>query len=223
MMVDVEPPYSFPAYRATELRAPRQLTVSLVPGTTELAGVSHGHVDPADADLTAGHCGEPLGERIELVGRVVDEAGRPVVRALVEVWQANASGRYAHERDTHAAPLDPNFCGTGRCLTGEDGSYRFVTIKPGAYPWQNHRNAWRPAHIHFSVVGSSLRSRLITQMYFHGDPLLAYDPIYNSVPTTAARERLLAHLDMSATSPERALVYRWDIVLGGGPHAAAPR
>jgi protocatechuate 3,4-dioxygenase beta subunit len=150
-----------------------------------------------------------------LTGRVLDSGGRPVPDALVEIWQANASGRYAHRVDDHPAPLDRNFDGAGRCLTDSDGRYRFVTIKPGAYPWRNHLNAWRPQHIHFSLFGRAFTQRLITQMYFPGDPLFAQDPILNSIPDPAARERLICRLDMAITQPDWALGYSWDIVLRG--------
>jgi protocatechuate 3,4-dioxygenase beta subunit len=172
---------------------------------------------PLDHDLTRRHHGEPLGERIIVTGRVLDGDGRPVPHTLVEVWQANASGRYAHAVDQHPAPLDPNFTGAGRCLTDADGRYRFVTIKPGAYPWRNHHNAWRPAHIHFSVFGTAFTQRLVTQMYFPGDPLFAYDPIFQSIPDEKARELLVARFDLETTEPEWALGYQWDIQLGGTP------
>ncbi|MFO7544032.1 MAG: protocatechuate 3,4-dioxygenase subunit beta [Trueperaceae bacterium] len=160
--------------------------------------------------------GEPLGERIIVTGRVLDEAGRPVRNALLEVWQANAAGRYIRKKDQHDAPLDPNFDGFGRVLTDADGTYRFTSIKPGAYPWRNHHNAWRPPHIHFSVFGRNFHSRLVTQMYFPGDPLLAFDPIYQGIPDEAARQRLISHFDRDTTTPEWALGYRFDIVLAGG-------
>jgi protocatechuate 3,4-dioxygenase beta subunit len=172
----------------------------------------------SDFDLTAQHEGEPLGERIVVTGRVLDEDGRPLRGALVEVWQANAAGRYKHEVDRHPAPLDPNFSGAGRCLTDDDGRYRFVTVKPGAYPWGNHENAWRPAHIHFSLFGRTFTQRLVTQMYFPGDPLFPYDPIFNSVRDPRARELLVARFDLETTRPEWALGFQWDVVLGrGGP------
>jgi protocatechuate 3,4-dioxygenase beta subunit len=170
----------------------------------------------ADADLTVHGEGEPLGERIIVHGRVVDEDGRPVRNTLVEVWQANAAGRYVHAVDQHPAPLDPNFTGAGRTITDDDGRYRFVTIKPGAYPWKNHANAWRPAHIHFSLFGRAFTQRLVTQMYFPGDPLFAYDPIYRSVGEPA-RELLVCSFDLSETVPEWALAYHWDIVLRRTP------
>jgi protocatechuate 3,4-dioxygenase beta subunit len=174
-----------------------------------------GAIGPVDHDLTRQHGGEPLGERIIVTGRILDSDGRPVRNALVEVWQTNAAGRYAHAKDQHPAPLDPNFTGAGRCLTDADGRYRFVTIKPGAYPWKNHPNAWRPAHIHFSVFGTAFTQRLVTQMYFPGDPLMAHDPILQSIPSREGRERLVAAFDLDITQPELALGYRWDIVLRG--------
>jgi protocatechuate 3,4-dioxygenase, beta subunit len=158
-----------------------------------------------------------LGERIIVTGRLMDEDGRAIPNALVEVWQANAAGRYRHDVDRHPAPLDPNFVGAGRTLTDSDGRYRFVTVKPGAYPWKNHPNAWRPAHIHFSVFGRSFTQRLVTQMYFPGDPLFPYDPIFNSVRDATARELLVARFDLETTEPEWALGFRFDIVLRRTP------
>jgi protocatechuate 3,4-dioxygenase beta subunit len=172
-------------------------------------------VPPADADLTGGHAAEPIGERIIVSGRVTGSDGRPIRRQLVEIWQANAAGRYRHEVDRHPAPLDPNFTGAGRCLTDDDGRYRFVTIKPGAYPWRNHANAWRPAHIHFSLFGTDFTERLVTQMYFPGDPLLALDPMYGSISDRQAAQRLLARLDLDSTVEEWALGYRFDITIDG--------
>jgi protocatechuate 3,4-dioxygenase beta subunit len=211
------PPLDFPAYRSTRLRVPRQPLVPLPHRLTEVTGplLGEGRVGEADHDLTVQHAGEPLGERIVVEGRVLDGDGRPVGGTLVEVWQANAGGRYRHDGDRHPAPLDPNFSGAGRCVTDGDGRWRFVTVKPGAYPWGNHHNAWRPAHIHFSVFGRAFTQRLITQMYFPGDPLFAFDPILGSVPE-AARERLVSRLDLDVTVPEWAVGYRWDIVLAGG-------
>ena len=168
-----------------------------------------------DNDLTRQHAGEPAGERIIVTGRVLDEDGRPESHTLIEIWQTNAAGRYAHAKDDHRAPLDANFTGAGRALTAEDGSYRFTTIKPGAYPWRNHENAWRPAHIHFSLFGPAFATRLITQMYFPGDPLLPLDPVLQSIPDERARQRLVADFDLSATEPEWALGYRFDIILRG--------
>jgi len=172
-------------------------------------------VRESDRDLTAQHAGEPLGERILISGRLLDEGGKPVRGALIEVWQANAAGRYKHKMDQHRAPLDPNFNGFGRTLTDAEGRYKFISIKPGAYPWGNHANAWRPAHVHFSIFGAGLLSRLVTQMYFPGDPLLAYDPIYNCIPDEKAKQGLISMFDWENTSPEFALGYRFDIVLRG--------
>ena len=211
------PPSLHPAYTSTVLRAPQKPLV-IVPHTlSELTGPVYGHdkVREADSDLTRQHAGEPQGERIIVTGRVLDEDGRPVPSALVELWQANAAGRYVHTRDQHPAPLDPNFTGAGRAVTGPDGRYRFTTIRPGAYPWRNHHNAWRPAHIHFSVFGPSFLSRLVTQMYFPGDPLFPFDPIFNGIPDARARERLIARFDLDTTMPEWALGYQFDIVLRG--------
>ena len=189
----------------------------------ELPGPAFGRIPvrPGDEDLTKQHRGEPLGERIIVSGRVLDSDHRPLRQSLVEIWQANGAGRYLDAGDTHAAPLDPNFTGAGRCLTDAEGRYRFVTIRPGAYPWRNHENAWRPAHIHFSLFGPKLSSRLVTQMYFPGDPLMAFDPMLQSIPDPRGRELLVADLDLSATVPEWALAYRWDIVLRG--RDATPR
>jgi protocatechuate 3,4-dioxygenase beta subunit len=159
--------------------------------------------------------GEPLGERIIVTGRVLDGLGKPIRNTLIEIWQANAAGRYVHKVDQHPAPLDPNFTGAGRCLTDADGNYRFVTVKPGAYPWRNHENAWRPAHIHLSIFGRAFTERLVTQMYFPGDPLFPADPIFNSVRDPKARERMISTFDWDTTTPEWALGYRFDIVLGG--------
>ncbi|WP_143737431.1 protocatechuate 3,4-dioxygenase subunit beta [Microbispora siamensis] len=215
------PPYLYPDYASTVLRAPSRppLEMKEDPEAAELTGPVFGRdeVDPLDADLTAGHAGEPLGERIIVTGRILDASGRPVPDTLVEIWQANSAGRYAHQRDQHPAPLDPNFTGAGRCLTDDEGRYRFVTIKPGAYPWRNHPNAWRPAHIHFSIFGTAFTQRLVTQMYFPGDPLFAFDPIFQSIPDPAARERLVSTFDLDITEPEWALGYRWDVVLGRTP------
>jgi protocatechuate 3,4-dioxygenase beta subunit len=213
-----DPLYDSPDYRSTELRAPKRL-VLLPEELHDPTGPVFGEDDvgPADSDLTRQHDGEPLGERIVVTGRVLDTGGKPIPSTLVEVWQANAAGRYAHEVDRHPAPLDPNFTGAGRCLTDADGVYRFVTIKPGAYPWQNHPNAWRPAHIHFSVFGRAFADRLVTQMYFPGDPLFDYDPIFQSVRDPKARELLISSFDLETTEPEWALGYRWDIVLRSTP------
>jgi protocatechuate 3,4-dioxygenase beta subunit len=212
-----QPPYLYSAYRSTTRRAPTKPLVVLPHTLSEITGPVYGHEDvrAMDNDLTRQHTGEPLGERIIVTGQVLDEDGHPVRNSLVEIWQANAAGRYAHHNDNHAAPLDPNFTGAGRTLTDLDGWYRFVTIKPGAYPWRNHENAWRPAHIHFSLFGHAFATRLVTQMYFPGDPLFPIDPVSQSIPDQKARERLIAHFDLGSTRPEWALGYRFDIVLRG--------
>jgi protocatechuate 3,4-dioxygenase, beta subunit len=213
----VHPPADFPAYRATELRHPKEPLV-IVPHTlSEVTGPVYGHerLGPLDADLTRQHPGEPLGERITVSGRVIDEDDRPVRNTLVEIWQANAAGRYAHKGDGHAAPLDPNFSGAGRTVTDAEGRYHFVTVRPGAYPWPNHPNAWRPAHIHFSLLGPAFVTRLVTQMYFPGDPLHSFDPILNSVPAERARRRLIAGFDLDRTVEGWALGFRFDLVLRG--------
>jgi len=212
-----DPPLLFPEYRSTRLRAPLRERIALAPTRTELTGpvLGDGRVGELDHDLTRQHDGEPLGERIVVHGRVLEDDGRPIAGTLVEVWQCNSGGRYRHEGDRHPAPLDPNFTGLGRCLSGADGGFRFVTIKPGAYPWGNHHNAWRPAHIHFSVFGRAFTQRLVTQMYFPGDPLFSQDPIFNSVRDPRARERMVSAFDLEHTEPEWALAYRWDIVLRG--------
>jgi protocatechuate 3,4-dioxygenase beta subunit len=213
----LHPPLDSPGYRSTELRHPRRPLLPLPHRLTEITGPLLGaeRVTPADADLTTQHAGEPLGERIIVTGRLLDGAGRPVPDTLIEVWQANSAGRYAHPVDNHPAPLDPNFSGAGRCMTDSQGRYRFVTIKPGAYPWRNHPNAWRPAHIHFSMLGRAFPQRLVTQMYFPGDPLFSQDPIFNSIPDPKARERLIARFDLGLTQPDWALGFEWDIVLRG--------
>lgn len=212
-----QPDFHFPPYRSSIARSPRRPLIALPMTLSERHGPVFGHslIHDLDNDLTAHHQEQPLGERIFVHGRVLDEDGRPIPGALVEVWQANAAGRYRHKVDGHDAPLDPNFDGAGRTLTDAQGRYRFKTIKPGAYPWRNHHNAWRPAHIHFSLFGAGLLSRLVTQMYFPGDPLQPLDPIFNSVADEAARHRLVAHLDMERTEPEYALAFCFDIVLRG--------
>lgn len=212
-----DPPYLYPDYTSTRTRAPRKPLIVLPHTLSELTGPVYGHesVLVNDSDLTRQHAGDPLGERIIVTGRVTDEDGRPVPNTLIEIWQANAAGRYIHVRDQHPAPIDPNFSGAGRCVTDSEGRYRFVTVKPGAYPWKNHHNAWRPAHIHLSLFGPSFLTRLVTQMYFPGDPLIPLDPILNSVPDMAARARLISAFDLATTAPEWALGYRFDIVLRG--------
>ena len=214
---DDVPPNDTPSYRSTALRHPTRPLVIVPQTLSEITGPAHGDalIGPLDHDLTRQHAGEPLGERIIIAGRVVDEDDRPVSDTLVEIWQANAAGRYAHADDTHDAPLDVNFTGAGRVLTDTAGRYRFVTVKPGAYPWNNHDNAWRPAHVHISVFGQSFLTRLVTQMYFPGDPLLALDPIFNSIPSERARRRLVSTFDLGLTEPLTALGYRFDIVLRG--------
>jgi protocatechuate 3,4-dioxygenase beta subunit len=214
----VFPPYLYDAYRSTIRRAPQQplievpLTLSEVTGPWRVAE----RVTAEDADLTrnAGTGGEAIGQRIIVTGHVTDERGAPLPNMLLEIWQANAAGRYVHKADQWPGPLDPNFLGIGRCLTNDAGAYRFLTVRPGAYPWRNEPNAWRPAHIHFSVLGNAWKDRLVTQMYFSVDPLLARDPIFNAVPESS-RSRLVARYDHDLTEPEWALGWRWDIVLGG--------
>jgi protocatechuate 3,4-dioxygenase beta subunit len=214
---ETHPRLDYPPYRSSVLRHPEGPLLVVDPEQVERCAPCFGQrdVEAVDADLTAGHPGEPIGERIIVAGRVLDESGGPVAGQLVEIWQANASGRYRHQHDQHPAPLDPNFTGAGRCLTGSDGSYRFLTIKPGPYPWRNHHNAWRPAHIHFSVFGTAFTQRLVTQMYFPGDPLSGLDPIFQSIVDPVARQRLIAGYDHDLTEPEYATGYRWDIVLSG--------
>ena len=211
------PPYFYPQYVSSVKRAPMRPLIVMPQTLSEMTGPVFGHREIAatDADLTKQGVGEPLGERIIVSGRVLDEDARPVKNALIEVWQANAAGRYLHKADQHDAPLDPNFTGCGRMLTDERGRYRFVSIKPGAYPWKNHPNAWRPMHIHFSLLGAGLLTRLVTQMYFPGDPLQAFDPILQSIPDEAGRARLISALDWETTIPEQALGYKFDIVLRG--------
>ena len=211
------PPLLSPDYKSTVLRAPARPLTELPHTLTEVTGplLGEGRVGALDHDLTRQHAGEPLGERIIVHGRVLDGDGGAVPHSLVEVWQANAAGRYAHDLDRHPAPLDPNFTGVGRCLTDAEGRYRIITVKPGAYPWKNHHNAWRPPHIHFSLFGRAFTQRLITQMYFPGDPLFAFDPVLNSVRDPAARARLVSSFDLAETVPEWALAYRFDIVLRG--------
>ncbi len=212
-----QPEYLHPAYKSTVKRAPTRPLV-LIPHTlSEITGPVYGHdrVSASDSDLTKQHAGEPIGERIIVSGRVLDGNGRPVPHTLVEVWQCNATGRYSHKVDQHDAPLDPNFSGTGRIVTDADGNYKFTSIKPGAYPWGNHPNAWRPAHIHFSLFGPSFMTRLVTQMYFPGDPLMPYDPIFNCVTDPRARDRMISAFDLERTVPDWALAYRFDIVLRG--------
>ncbi|MGE3192605.1 MAG: protocatechuate 3,4-dioxygenase subunit beta [Microbacteriaceae bacterium] len=211
------PDTGFDPYRSSLLRHPTKALELADPETIELTSPAFGprDVGEAESDLTTMSTGEPLGERMVVEGCLLDGDGRPVRNQLIEVWQANAAGRYRHKRDRHPAPLDPHFTGAGRMLTDDEGRYRFTTIKPGAYPWRNHENAWRPAHIHFSVFGEAFTQRLVTQMYFPGDPLMPLDPIFQSIPDQRARDGLIAAYDHELTSPEWALGYRWDIVLTG--------
>jgi protocatechuate 3,4-dioxygenase, beta subunit len=212
-----QPNQPSPAYRATIERSPRHPLIFLPHTLSEVSGPVYGHtaVSESDRDLTRQHAGSPLGERIIVRGRVLDDGGHPVPHTLIEIWQANAAGRYSHRKDDHRAPLDPNFTGAGRTFTDTDGRYEFTTIKPGAYPWENHDNAWRPAHIHFSLFGPAFLTRLVTQMYFPGDPLFPYDPIFQSIPDEKARERLISKFDLETTKPEWALGFCFDIVLRG--------
>jgi protocatechuate 3,4-dioxygenase beta subunit len=214
---ETQPPYLYPGYVSTQKRAPLKPLILLPDNHASRFRPVFGDdaIRPTDKDLTRQHAGEPLGERIIVSGKVADDNGHPVRGALIELWQANAAGRYRHHLDNHPAPLDPNFSGGGRLLTDENGAYSFTSIKPGAYPWRNHENAWRPAHIHFSLFGAGILSRLVTQMYFPGDPLLAFDPVYNSIPDENARARLISSFDWLTTKPEHALGFRFDIVLRG--------
>ena len=214
---ETQPRLRFPPYRSSLLRHPTKDLYHADPEGVELWApcFSERDVHPLEADLTIQHSGEPIGERVVVTGRVVDGEGRPVRRQLVEIWQANAGGRYIDKRDQHPAPIDPNFTGAGRCLTDDAGVYRFTTIKPGPYPWRNHRNAWRPAHIHFSLFGTEFTQRMVTQMYFPGDPMFDLDPIYQAIPDQKARDRLVATYDHDVTTHEWATGYRWDIVLTG--------
>ena len=213
-----QPDYIYPGYRSTAKRGPQQPLIPIVASLSELRQPVYGHdrLGELDHDLTrnARRNGEPLGERMILTGQVLDDRHRPVANTLVEMWQANAGGRYVHTVDQHDAPLDPNFLGAGRCLTDSDGRYRFLTIKPGAYPWGNHPNAWRPQHIHLSLFGQHFGSRLVTQMYFPGDPLMQYDPMVLSTPAHA-RDRLVSDFSLDVTEEGYALGYVFDIVLRG--------
>ncbi|MGH7781205.1 MAG: protocatechuate 3,4-dioxygenase subunit beta [Candidatus Binataceae bacterium] len=213
----VHPPNDSPAYASTAKRAPRNAAIKIPHTVSEITGPRFDSpaIGPQSADLSHFANGAAQGERIVVAGRVLDDDGRAISHTLIELWQANAAGRYAHPIDQHDAPLDPHFSGAARLLTGAAGEYRFITIKPGAYPWRNHRNAWRPRHLHFSLFGPGFAARLVTQMYFPGDPLLAFDPIFNSIPDAAARERLIARFDLDTTVAEYALGYQFDIVLRG--------
>ena len=214
---DTQPQYYYPPYASTVKRSPSQPLIRLPNSLSTVTGPLFGYdaLKANDHDLTKQHAGDPIGERIVVSGRVLDANARPVVNTLVEIWQANSSGRYPHPRDQHNAPTDPNFTGAGRTLTDDQGRYRFVSIRPGEYPWRNHYNAWRPAHIHFSLFGPAAPTRLVTQMYFPGDPLLEYDPMFLSIPDEKSRNRLVSSFDWETTIPEQALGYRFDIVLRG--------
>jgi protocatechuate 3,4-dioxygenase, beta subunit len=215
--VEVDPPYLYPDYVATRTRAPKRPLLLLPHTLTEVTGPVYGHerIGELDHDLTRQHDGEPLGERVILHGRVLDGDRRPVRNTLVEIWQANAAGRYRHAVDRHPAPLDPNFTGAGRCITDDEGRYRFITVKPGAYPWLNHPNAWRAAHIHISLLGPAFATRSVTQMYFPGDPLFFQDPIFHSVRDPKHRELMISRFDLDETVPEWALAYNFDIFVRG--------
>jgi protocatechuate 3,4-dioxygenase beta subunit len=209
------PPYLYPDYASTVKRAPKRRLIALEQTLSEVTGPGAAWAGPDFADLTKAGKGEPLGERIILAGRVLDESGRGIAGTVVELWQANCAGRYLHESDQHNAPLDANFLGKGHVVTDAEGNYRFLTVKPGAYPWRNTYNAWRPQHLHFSIFGPAAATRLVTQMYFPGDPLLPLDPIYNSTADPEARVRLIAAYDHMLSEAEFALGYRFDIVLRG--------
>jgi protocatechuate 3,4-dioxygenase beta subunit len=214
---EAHPPLNYEPYKSSALRHPKQPLIYLPQTITEITGPQLGAdlVAPGDDDLTRQHDGDPIGERITVTGRVFDSEGKPLRDTLVEIWQANGAGRYRHKWDRWPAPLDPNFSGAGRCMTDADGRYRFTTIKPAPYPWGNHHNAWRPAHIHFSLLGRAFAQRLVTQMYFPGDPLLEFDPIFNSVRDPDARGRMIGSFSIRATEPNFSLAYEWDIYLRG--------
>ncbi|MBA2301740.1 MAG: protocatechuate 3,4-dioxygenase subunit beta [Acidobacteria bacterium] len=212
-----QPPLLYDGYRSTLRRAPSKPLIRLPAALSDLREPVHGWwpIGETDNDLTRQHAEEPQGQRIIVTGQVLDEDARPVTGALVEIWQANAGGRYRHVKDDHPAPLDPHFTGAGRTITDNDGRYEFTTIKPGAYPWRNHDNAWRPAHIHFSLFGSTFQTRLVTQMYFPDDPMFDYDPMFQSIRDDRARQRLVSRFDLAVTRPEWALGFSFDIVLRG--------
>ena len=215
----IHPPAHAPGYKTSVTRSPRQALLSLQNSLSEVTGPVFGHNDlgPLDNDLIRNYAksGDPIGERIIVHGRVLDESGRPIPNTLVEFWQANAGSRYRHKKDTYLAPIDPNFGGCGRTLSDAEGRYFFRTVKPGPYPWRNYVNSWRPAHIHFSIFGSGFVQRLITPMYFVGDPLIKTCPIVNAIPDPDAIDRLIAPLDLNASVPLDTLAYRFDIVLRG--------
>ncbi|KGJ09406.1 protocatechuate 3,4-dioxygenase subunit beta [Paracoccus sphaerophysae] len=215
----IHPPALTPDYKTSVARSPRLALISLQGSVSETTGpvFGHGDLNPIDNDLIKNYAkdGDPVGERIIVHGRVLDENARPVPNTLVEIWQANAGGRYRHKKDTYLAPIDPNFGGCGRTITDADGHYFFRTVKPGAYPWRNWVNNWRPAHIHVSVFGHAFCQRLITQLYFEGDPLIPHCPIVQTIPDPDAIDRLTAKLDLNATVPLDSIAYRFDIVLRG--------
>lgn len=216
-LAGTQPKHLHPPYASSIKRAPTKPLVYMPHTLSEVTGpvFSPEQADVKACDLTRQHSGAPLGERIIVSGRVLDENSRPVRRTLIELWQANAAGRYLHKNDQHNAPLDPNFTGCGHTLTDDEGRYRFVTIRPGEYPWRNHYNAWRAAHIHFSIFGPAFATRLVTQMYFPGDPLMPFDPIFNCTADEKARNRLISLFDWETTIPEHALGYRFDMTLSG--------
>ncbi|PIC02210.1 protocatechuate 3,4-dioxygenase subunit beta [Caulobacter sp. X] len=212
-----QPPSLYPDYASTVARSPREPLIRIPHTLTETTGPANAWsrlMGESMADLTTQHKGAPLGQRIVVSGRVVDEDGRPVPHTVVEVWQANAAGRYIHKKDQWDAPLDPNFTGAGRVITDAEGRYRFISVRPGAYPWRNHKNAWRPSHIHLSLLGPAFATRLVTQMYFPDDPLIEIDPIANAVPMPY-RQRMVSRFDLETTEPNWALGYVFDIVLRG--------
>jgi protocatechuate 3,4-dioxygenase, beta subunit len=212
-----QPNHLHPPYVSSIMRAPTKPLVPIPYTLSEVTGPSFGAeiVAPNACDLTSAHRGEPLGERIIVSGRVLDENSRPLANTVIEIWQANAAGRYRHDVDQHDAPLDPNFTGSGQAVTDTEGRYRFITIRPGEYPWRNHYNAWRPAHIHFSVFGPGFATRLVTQMFFPGDPLIPFDPIFNCTADEKARNRLISAFDWETTIPQQALGYCFDLILRG--------
>jgi protocatechuate 3,4-dioxygenase beta subunit len=212
-----QPELLYVPYVSSRRRAPTKPLIEIPHSISEITGPTFCAADLSDSayDLTKQSAGAPIGERIVVSGKVLDEDARPVRNTLIEIWQANAAGRYLHKNDQHDAPLDPNFTGCGHALTDEQGHYRFISVRPGAYPWRNHTNAWRPAHIHFSVFGPAFATRLITQMYFPGDALQTFDPIFNAIADAQARARLIAAFDWDTTIPESALGFRFDIVLRG--------
>ena len=214
---DDHPPALYEGYKSTVFRSPKRLPIKINHTLTEITGplFGHGKLKPGEDDLSIENGEEAQGQRIFVSGRVLDEDGRPVPRTLIEIWQCNAAGRYRHPIDQHPAPLDPNFVGQGRVVTSDEGEYKFTTIKPGAYPWGNHYNAWRPAHIHFSLFGPAFVTRVITQMYFPDDPLFSFDPIFNSIPDESARQRLVSKFDLDSTEPDFALSFKFNFIVRG--------